>query len=82
MKSFFPSLGGGKIFACRKDWCGCADCADRRHVNMLRGDDDKRAGGPGICIDERVGRDVRVVRTRLRSPSLNQGGRRRCSFQK
>ncbi len=52
---------GGQIFACRKDRCSRTNCADRRHVNVLRGDDNERAGGSCVCVNERVGRDFDLV---------------------
>ena len=50
-----------KIFARREDWCGCTNCAHRCHVNVLRGNSDKRTSGTGICVDERVGRNFGLV---------------------
>src|SRR5207247_2118285 len=49
--------GGGKIFARGKDRGGGANCAERRHKNVLRGDGDNRTSGAGICVYERVGGD-------------------------
>ena len=41
--------------------CSRANGAYRRHVNVLRGDDNERAGGSCVCVDERVGRDFDLV---------------------
>ena len=52
---------GGQIFARRKDRCSRANCAHRRHVNVLRGDDNERAGRSCVCVNKRVGRDFDLV---------------------
>ena len=37
------------------------DRADRRHVNVTRGERDERAGRSGVGVDEGVGRDGGVI---------------------
>ena len=49
--------GGRKIFAGRKNRRGGANCAHRRHKNVLRGDGDNRASRSGVCVDEGVSRE-------------------------
>ena len=51
----------GKIFTRRKDRRGGANRAHRRHVNVLRGDGDERAGRTGVCVDEGVSGDFRLI---------------------
>jgi hypothetical protein len=57
---FFLSRGG-QIFARREDRCSCANCTHRRHVNVLRGDDNKRARGSSVRVNEGVRGDFDLI---------------------
>jgi hypothetical protein len=62
VRNRFLLCRGGQIFARRKDRCSSANCAYRCHVNVLRGDDNKRAGRSCICVNERVRRNFDLIK--------------------